>query len=341
MRSGAMQSGSVQSGDAPTAEPSHQILEQAAQWFALLRSGAASAAEQRKWQQWLDRAPEHQQAWQYVERVGRRFAPLHDSPDRDAAVRAYGQAATHAPRGRRAALLSLAGLLGGGLAWGAWRYTPLPAVASTWGADYRAGVGETRRIALPDGTQVWLKARSAFNIDYTATQRRLQGLTGEMLIDTGRDPLRPFFVDTQQGRLQALGTRFTVRQEAGDTLLTVFEGAVKVDAASSGASGIVPAGRQLRFTADALQAMTQADPAREAWTHGVLVADNLPLSEVVAQLQGYRHGHLGVSPKVADLRVFGSYPLHDADRALDMLASVLPIRVRRTLPWWISVEPQA
>lgn len=329
------------SGGAPAAEPPHDVLEQAAHWYALLRSGAASAADQRKWQQWLDGAPAHREAWQYVERVGRRFAPLHDSPDRDAAVRAYGQAARHATqgrRGRRAALFGLAGLLGGGLAWGGWRYTPLPAVAATWGADYRAGVGDTRRIALPDGTQVWLKALSAFNVDFTATQRRLQGLTGEMLIDTGRDPLRPFLVDTQQGRLQALGTRFSVRQDDGDTLLAVFEGAVKVDAARSGASGIVPAGRQLRFTADALQAMTPADPAHEAWTHGVLVADNLPLSEVVAQLRRYRYGHLGVSPQVADLRVFGSYPLHDVDRALDMLASVLPIRVRRTLPWWTSVD---
>jgi transmembrane sensor len=39
--------------------------------------------------------------------------------------------------------------------------------------------------------------------------------------------------------------------------------------------------------------------------------------------------------------VFGSYPLNDVNRALDMLASVLPIRLQRTLPWWISLEPRA
>lgn len=331
----------MRSVDASAQEPSHQIMEQAAEWYALLRSGAASAAERRKWQQWLDHAAEHQQAWRYVERVGQRFEPLHSSPDRDAAVRAFGQAATLAPRRRRAVLLGLAGLLGaGGLGWGAWRYTPLPLIASAWGADHRAGVGETRRVVLPDGTQVWLKALSAFNVDFNAMQRRLQGLTGEMLIDTGRDPLRPFLVDTQQGRLQALGTRFTVRQDDADTLLTVFDGAVRVDAARSGATGIVAAGQQLRFTADALQALAPANPAHEAWTHGVLVADDTPLSDVVAELRRYRYGHLGLSPEVARLRVFGSYPINDADRALDMLASVLPIRVHRTLPWWISVEPR-
>jgi transmembrane sensor len=321
-------------------EPSHQVMEQAAEWYALLRTGSASASEQRKWKQWLDNAAEHQQAWRYVERVGRRFEPLHASPDRDAAVRAFGQAANGAPRRRRAVLLGLAGLAAGGLGWGAWRHTALPVMASTWGADHRAGVGETARVALPDGTQVWLKALSAFNVDFNPAQRRLQLVAGEMLIDTGRDPLRPFLVDTEQGRLQALGTRFTVRQDAGDTLVTVFEGAVRVDAARSHATGIVPAGQQLRFTAHALQTMAPANPAHEAWAHGVLVADNTPLLEVVAELRRYRYGHVGLSPELARMRVFGSYPINDADRALDMLSSVLPIRVQRTLPWWISVEPR-
>lgn len=331
----------MRTADAPAREPSHQIMEQAAEWYALLRTGTASAAEQRKWKQWLDKAAEHQAAWSYVERVGRRFEPLHASPDRDAAVRAFGQAARLGPRRRREVMLGLAGFLGAGwMGWAAWRHTPLPAMASTWGADHRAGVGETPRIALADGTQVWLKALSAFNVDFSATQRRLQLVTGEMLIDTAGDPLRPFLVDTAQGRLQALGTRFNVRQNQDDTLVTVFEGAVRVDAAQSGATGIVPAGQQVRFTANAMQALAPADPAQEAWTHGVLVADNTPLAEVMAELRRYRYGHLGLSPELERIRVFGSYPINDADRALDMLASVLPIRVHRTLPWWISVEPR-
>ena len=65
-------------------------------------------------------------------------------------------------RAARELLLGLAGALGiAGLGWTAWRQTPLPIVASTWGADQRAGIGETRRVALADGTEVWLKALSA------------------------------------------------------------------------------------------------------------------------------------------------------------------------------------
>ncbi len=322
-------------------EPSHRAMEQAAQWFALLRSGEASAAERQQWQQWFERAAEHREAWSYVERIGRRFSPLQSSPDRDAAVTAFGQAAAR-PRARRQLLLGLAGALGtAGLGWTAWRQTPLPLVASTWGADHRAGLGETRHIALQDGTQVWLKALSAFDADYGATLRRLRLVAGELLIDTAKDPRRPFVVDTAQGRLQALGTRFTVRGEEDGVVVAVHEGAVRIDTAASRASGIVPAGQQARFTADALDGFVPADPAREAWTRGVLVADDTPLADVVAELRRYHFGHLAVAPEIAGLHVFGSYPIRETDRALNMLASVLPVQVRRTMPWWISLEARA
>lgn len=323
-------------------EPSHRVMEQAAEWYALLRSGEASPAERQQWQQWFERAAEHREAWRYVERIGRRFSPLQSSPDRDAAVTAFGHAASARPRGRRQLLLGLAGALGlSGLGWTAWRQTPLPLAASTWGADHRAGLGETRRVALADGTQVWLKALSAFDVDYGATLRRLQLVAGELLIDTAKDPVRPFVVDTAQGRLQALGTRFTVRGEEGGVVVAVHEGAVRVDTAVSRASGIVPAGRQARFTSDTLDGFLPVDPAREAWTRGVLVADDTPLGDVVAELRRYHFGHLAVAPEVARLHVFGSYPIQDTDRALGMLASVLPVTVRRTMPWWISIEPRA
>ncbi len=323
-------------------EPSHRAMEQAAEWYALLRSGDASAAERQQWQQWIDRAAEHREAWGYVERIGRRFAPLQSSPDRDAAVTAFGQAASARPRARRQLLLGMAGALGmAGLGWTAWRQTPLPLVASTWGADHRAGLGETRQIALEDGTQVWLKALSAFDVDYGATLRRLQLVAGELLIDTAKDPLRPFVVDTAQGRLQALGTRFTVRGEDDGVVVAVHEGAVRIDTAASRASGIVAAGKQARFTANALDGFVPADPAREAWTRGVLVADDTPLADVVAELRRYHFGHLAVAPEVAGLHVFGSYPIRETDRALNMLASVLPVQVRRTMPWWISLEARA
>ncbi|WP_415138648.1 FecR domain-containing protein [Ottowia sp.] len=324
----------------PLPEPSHQAMEQAAEWFALLRSGEATDAERGQWQAWLDSSDEHRQAWGCVERVSHRFAPIKQSPDRHTAATAYREANGKLLR-RRQGLLGIAALAGTGLlGWAAWRHTPLPGMALAWMADHHTGTGEVREVALADGTRVWLNAASAFNVDYRADLRRLNLLAGEILIQTAADAGgRPFAVDTPQGRLRALGTRFTVRMDEGHSLVAVQEGAVEVRTAGSGTTAVIQAGRQTRFTGESLGAIEDAETAREAWTRGILFADDIPLSDVVRELRRYRSGHLGLAPEVADLRVFGNYPVNDPDRALAMLESVMPIRVRRTLPWWVSIEP--
>ncbi|MBW7903100.1 MAG: FecR domain-containing protein [Rhodocyclaceae bacterium] len=316
-------------------------MEQAAEWFAVLDSGEATAADRSRWESWLAESAEHQEAWRYVERISHRFEPIKASSERQTAITAYERANSVLAR-RRQVLLGIASIAGSGLlGWITWRHTPLPGTAQAWMADYRTGTGEVREIALSDGTRIWINAVSAFNQDYRPDQRRLQLVKGEVLIDTAADPLRrPFYVETPQGRLQALGTRFTVRLDETETFVAVFEGRIEVRTATTGATTIIPAGQQLRFTDASLAAAEAADPAREAWTRGLLVARNIPLSDVVKELRRHHHGHLGLAPEVADLRVFGGYPVGDPDRTLAMLESVMPIRVHRTQPWWVSIEPR-
>ena len=332
---------SCASFDSPQPIPSHRVLQQAAEWFTVLDSGEATDADRRRWEAWLAASPEHQAAWRYVEHVSRRFHPIKASPQKQSALTAY-QLATGMLARRRQTLLGLAALAGGGLAgWGVWRNTGLPESAWSWVADYRSGTGEIRRITLPDGTRVWLNALSAFNHDYQPGRRLLRLVRGEILIDTAADPRgRPFYVETPQGRLQALGTRFTVRLDGPETYLAVYGGAVKVRAAGTGVSAVIPAGRQTRFTREAFAAVQAADPAREAWTRGLLVARNIPLADVVRELRRYYPGHLSLAPEVAGLRVMGGYPVNDPDKVLAMLESVLPIQIKRTLSWWASIEPR-
>lgn len=324
-----------------TTAPSHQVLAQAAEWFALLLSGEASAADRRRWEDWLSASDEHRQAWGYVENLSRRLSPIKSSPEPRLAASAYQQASNTRAR-RRQVLVGIATLTGTGLlGWATWRHTALPGITMAWMADYRTGTGEVREIALADGTRVWPNADSAFNQDYQPGQRLLHLLRGEILIHTASDSLqRPFYVETAQGRLQALGTRFSVRLDHdAQTTLAVYDGAVEVQP-RTGAATVVRAGQQVRFTADNVSATGLADPAREAWTRGVLIAQNIPLAEVVAELRRHHRGHLGLAPELAELRVFGSYPANDPEQALAMLETVMPIQVRRRLSWWISIEPK-
>ncbi len=324
----------------PAREPSYQVLEQAAEWFALLRSGEATDEEKRRWQSWLDGAPEHLNAWRYVERISGQFSAVQASSSREAAARGFCAANTRMAR-RRQTLLGLGALVSTGLSgWAAWRLTPLPWLAVSLSADYRSATGEVRRVALADGSQVWLSAASAFDLDYSGSLRRLQLLAGEILIQTAPDLDRPFVVDTPQGRVRALGTRFTVRLDGEETLVAVYKGAVEARTADTGSARIIQTGQQMRFTGERLAGVESADPAREAWARGILITNNTPLAEVARELQRYRGGVLRVAPEIAHLPVIGSYPLADPDRALAMLEAVLPIRIKRTLPWWVSIQPR-
>lgn len=332
-----------QAGGSTPSPPSHAAMEQAAAWFSLLQSGSATDADHRRWQDWLASAEDSRSAWAFVERVSQRFQPLQVAGDAPRlAADALHMASTRLARRRR--VLGLAAMAGAGglLGWAAWQQPGAVDALLAWGADHRTATGERRAVRLVDGTQVWLASASAFNQDYGSGLRRLRLRTGEILVQTAADALRPFVVDTAHGRMRALGTRFNVRLDGqGGTLLAVYEGVVQVVLAAGAQGATVGAGQQVRFSADRLQAPTPADPAREAWSRGLLLAQDIALGEVIAELARYRRGHMAVAPEVAQLRVLGSYPLDDVDGALALLQQVLPIQVRRPLPWWTTIGPRA
>ncbi|MFT3805203.1 MAG: FecR family protein [Burkholderiaceae bacterium] len=314
-------------------------MEQAAEWYALLISGDEDADDRARWEAWLAASPDHRKAWSYVEAVSRRvLAPLQETADPRRLTDGLQTAAIRT-RQRRRLLAGIALFAGSGLlGWLSWRRAPLREYVMAWTADYRTATGEIREVALADGTRVWLDTASAFDQDYRANLRRLSLIGGEILVSTAAEAERPFVVDTGQGRLRALGTRFTVRQEDGRTLLAVYRGAVEIRTAGTGATAVIPAGQQTRFTAERIPSPTPADPAREAWSRGDLVVVDMPLIDVVDELSRYTRQHVGVDPAVARRRIFGTFPLRDVELTLSLLADAAQLRIRRTLPWWITLE---
>ncbi|WP_218830733.1 FecR family protein [Bordetella genomosp. 4] len=319
--------------------PSHEAMEQAAHWYALLISGEADATDRARWQTWLAANAQHRHAWTYVEAVSQRvLAPLQDTPDPTLLASKVHDVHTR-ERSRRRVLAGLGAVAGLGLiGWTGWTRTPIVGVLAAWTADYRSGIGDIREIKLADGSRIWLNAGSALNADMSANLRKLTLIAGEVLVSTAHGDARPFIVGTPQGQLRALGTRFTVRREPEQTFLAVYEGAVEIRTAASDTTTVIAAGKQARFSPDRIADATEADPAREAWSRGDLVAWDLSLAAVVHELNRYYTGHIALDPAVAQRRVFGTFPLRDVDGALAMLADVASLQVRKPLPWWISIS---
>ncbi len=319
------------------APPSFQVLQQAAEWFAVLGAPAVDAQAHQRWRQWLDADPAHQQAWRQVEAISGKFLNL-PGGNKPMAHRLLDAAAAGQAR-RRQALKMLTLLCGVGLgSWGASQAVPW----RRWTATHHTALAERREVRLADGGRVWLNTDSAIDVDYGPDLRRIRLVAGEILVTTAPDtqtPARPFVVDTAQARLRALGTRYSVYQEDDASVVAVFDGAVQVEPVTLGvAGGILHAGQQARITRAGNVVAEPAALARRSWVDGLIVAENMRLGDFAAELSRYRRGHLGCDPAIADLRIVGTYATADTDQVLATLENTLPVRVRRTLPWWVVLE---
>ncbi len=308
-------------------------LAEAAEWFAILGSGQVTKSETEQWQAWLHAHPDHQTAWAKVEFFTGKFQglPAH------AASAALNQPDLY----RRRTLKTLAIL--GALGLSSWQVSRARYLQD-WAADYRTALGASKTITLADGSKVTLDTDSALNIEFTSELRRLQLVAGEIYIETAPDPARlsrPFVVDTQEGRVRALGTRFSVRQQAGNSQVTVYANAVEIQPAQAGTSKLtLKAGQTTHFTPEKIDAVAAMSADRPAWTQGILLADNLPLSEFLLQLNRYRHGYVTCDPRIADLRIVGAFPLNNTDHILATLAETLPVTIDNPLPFWVKVLPR-
>jgi len=315
-----------------TPAPDHdtlQALTEAADWYALLQSSHADDLDRAGWQDWLAASPAHQEAWQHVERIHARLHALDAPAERQAASRALRTARQPAVP-RRQLLLAL--LAGGGalMAWQATRLHLLPDSLQAFAAEYRTGRGETRHLRLADGSDVWLNTGSAMDADYSPAGREIRLYQGDILVQTAHEAheRRDFVVTTRHARLRALGTRYAVAHDADDTLLSVFAGAVEV--MSAGGRQTVHAGEQLRITARGTGRKEAADAFRDSWRRGILLADGMRLDTLLRELNRHYPGRLGSSAAAGALEVLGTYPLNNAEQALEMLGQVLPVRTVRT-----------
>ncbi len=323
------------------------VQEQAALWLVELQADdlteATRAPLQQRLQAWREAHADHDRAWQRIEAMGAQLLPLANTP----ASAALAHAARSAGRSRRLALRNLALLLfaGGTAGTLAWQAQGEGIGLAQWGADERTGMAERRTVSLPDGSELQLNAQSAVDVQFDHRERLVYLRGGEILVRTAPGSAglpQPFVVATRHGRIRALGTRFAVRERGGgSTQVTLFEGRTEVTPQRNPAARFVLArGEQVRFDGSQAEPIAPADPTAAAWTRGMLVAQDMPLGEFLAELARHRPGYLGCDPAVAQLPVSGTYPLADTDRVLGMLLDTQPVALRSATRYWVRVQPR-
>ncbi|MFJ2483045.1 FecR domain-containing protein [Pseudomonas sp. NPDC087598] len=308
------------------------VIDEAAQWMALLQSGEVSLGERAAFDAWRMADPRHQQI---IEQMGGGLNLLRN-PTLRGLPRNSLLHSLNAPSSRRRFIsgsLSVLGvaLLAGGIGR---RYGWLPEAG-----ELATSTAERRDFTLADGSALTLNARSRVVPLFDGHQRLLALRSGELLVDVAKDTARPFVVETEHGRMRALGTKFLVQQGEDGTRLVMLHSQVEVLTAG-GSRQVVEAGESLLFNRQNILSLQRNKGHESAWLQGRLEVRDRPLGEVIDSLRPYRRGILHVSAEVADLRLSGLYSLDDSDQTLQLLARSLPIRVIWHNPYWVSIDPR-
>lgn len=317
----------------PHAQPSAQILQEAATWLMEMHDGPLSPTARMRFNQWRGRSAEHELAWQKAAMLRHKFQ----------GVSAPGAAALkNTPASsRRTAIKTLVVLLAAGpVVWGAYRWSPLA------GQEGRlvTAKGERRNLVLEDGTRITMNTATEIQVRFDARWRHIRLLQGEILVATAQDrqhPARPFIVQTDEGSLRPLGTRFTVRQLDGRSQVAVYEGAVEVTPAEAPRERkVVEAGHQAGFSPSGIDATGTCDELGLSWMNGMLVADRMPLAMFAGELGRYRTGLLQVDAGVAALPVSGVFPLGDTGASLTLLEQTMPVRIQYFTRYLARIVPK-
>lgn len=187
---------------------------------------------------------------------------------------------------------------------------------------------ERRAWGLADGSSVLLDGGGALAVEYSGAERRIRLDRGRARFVVAHDAARPFVVFAAGIRVVARGTVFDV--EAGDTgaEVTLLEGVVDVSAANaSKPATLSPGERIVTKGGGAGIRPALADSAR--WTEGLVVAQRLPLGQLVAEANRSPGARIELAdPALGALRVSGTMRLGDP-RLADKLAATLDLAVVR------------
>lgn len=302
----------------PDPVPAPELIEAAAAAWLSLRDRGMTAAETAEFVGWLQQDPRHAALFAELDAVWKDFdrldaVPAHATPDADLLT----------PRARPRHHRTLVWTALGAAAVAILLLTVSLLRAPRHTAE--TAVGAFRKLDLPDGSVAQLNTDSALETAFTATERRVRLVRGEVFFTVAKDPARPFIVTSGPVAVRAVGTAFNVRQRDTAVEILVAEGRVRVDdahaersllpsaaisatpnaeppllVAGERATVALAATSAARTTTDATAAAVEKISAAAlqralAWQERRLEFDAVPLAEVVREFNRYNRRQLVIA----------------------------------------------
>lgn len=293
--------------------------EQALEWFTRLEETPVKASVQLEFLNWCAENPENKQAYEQI-------AQLWGSEVFVQALQIEEQRISHKKSAKtrrfRPGLAIAATLLLG--VWGIFQGNMLQRLT----ADLYTTVGQQQTLILADGSSVMLDTDSAIKVSYDEHGRNVDLLSGRAFFNIQPDITRPFIVKTEEESIRVVGTRFIVNTES-NTPLIVQHGIVAYRANNADNTDIVIAGEQLEKTQNQFKVIeTDQSSAVFSWTEGRFKFHNLPLGEIIAEIDRYQPGIIILgNQKLSDIGVTGDYKLNNPRAIIASLAQATGAKV--------------
>lgn len=290
----------------------------AAEWLARRDGPDWNDARQAELDAWLAEDTRHRVAWLRLRSVWDRMDAVRGQ---QLAPAAHPQPLGRYSPWRIAAGVVLACALGAQL---------VTLTVGERGERYATRVGESRLVALADGSRVTLNTGTRLRATGDG-ERHVWLDEGEAYFDIAHDQKRPFVVEAGTNRITVLGTRFTVRREGGATRVLVAQGKVRVDQGAASVillpddEAVARKGSVDRRTHDA------AHTGRAlAWRDGRIVFDATPLAEAAAQFNRYNERQIIVEgPAAHSVVLGGSFAPTNVDGFVRLLEQGFGVRSER------------
>ncbi|NOU22122.1 MAG: FecR family protein [Methyloglobulus sp.] len=295
--------------------------EQAGYWIVRQHSGNWSAQEAKVLQQWLAESHEHRLAFQQVQALWRgldQFKTQTALPQLNARQRRHRfQPQRWAAVGLCAASLLIAVFL--------LKLNPTYLIPSE--TTYTTAKGQQTAVTLADGSEIVLNTDTELKVQLTPLHRRITLDHGEATFKVAHELLRGFTVKANSGEIQDIGTQFNVNMAPEQVVVTVTEGAVRVQTKMQNSPPLV-AGQRLSYNPKGIVSLPDRPDLATvtAWQHGQIVFDMTSLSDAAEQLSRYHPVKIVFDdPKLKQLKISGTFNTKDLPIFLSTLESIYPL----------------
>jgi transmembrane sensor len=319
------------------------LEQEAATWVTKLDGSKLPAAEFTAFRDWVSTSEAHRTAFEKIANVWGELdilseldeaLPAIEMAQKKSKLDAFWGSLMPRPSYAFAGLVAVVAI---GLSWQNINNPNNPVAEPAY---YVTDTGESKTVALADGSDLLLNTASQIEVQYSEDKRILKLLKGEAHFDVAHNPERPFEVHAGTNIVRAIGTAFSVELRGDTVEVTVTEGRVELAALSETdgqnatvetSLALLNSGQSAQFSSfiQSVETIAMEEMDRKlAWHKGGLAFEGDSLAQVVAEVSRYTDTKIVISdPALRDLKIGGYFRTDAPEAMLEALSANFGVSV--------------